>query len=97
VLNAKGEKNLIGQSKRIAPLPCFLKTFFQIIAFTKTLLTAKGRTFLEGSFYLVKGKSIWKRGNPSKVENDFGNFILLAMANCKIIWKDFFKRFAKTS
>jgi hypothetical protein len=66
VLNAKGEK-LIGQSKRTAPPPCFLKTFFfQIgaIVFTKTLLTTKGRTFLGGSFYLVKGKAFEKGGEP---------------------------------
>jgi hypothetical protein len=58
-LNAKGEK-LIGQSKRIAPPLYFLKTFsFQIgtIAFTKTHLTAKGRTF-SGGLLLSQKKSI---------------------------------------
>jgi hypothetical protein len=48
----KGKK-LIGQRKRTAPSPFFLKTFFfQIgtIAFAKTLLIAKGRTFLVEAF-----------------------------------------------
>jgi hypothetical protein len=48
----KGEK-LIGQSKRTAPPPYFLKTFpFQIgtIALSKALLTTKGRTFSGGAF-----------------------------------------------
>jgi hypothetical protein len=48
----KGEK-LIGQSKRTAPPPYFLKTFFSqigTVAFAKTLLTAKGRTFLGRAF-----------------------------------------------
>jgi hypothetical protein len=53
-LNAKGGK-IIGQRKRTAPPPCFLKTFFKkvekIIGICKkTLLTAKGRTSLGGAF-----------------------------------------------
>jgi hypothetical protein len=45
----KGEK-LIGQSKRIAPPPYFLKTLSKFGSFAKTLLTAKGRTFSRGAF-----------------------------------------------
>jgi hypothetical protein len=47
----KGEE-LIGQSKRTAPPPYFLKNFFQIgtIAFAKTILTTKGRTLSGGAF-----------------------------------------------
>jgi hypothetical protein len=61
----KGEK-LIGQSKRTAQSPYFLKTFFKIrtIKFSKTLLT-KGRTF-SGSFYLAKGKAFQKGGESFK-------------------------------
>jgi hypothetical protein len=62
-LNAKGEK-LIGQRKMTAPPPCFLKKIsFQIrtIAFAKTLLTAKGRTF-QGELLFSQRKSIRKRG-----------------------------------
>jgi hypothetical protein len=52
----KGEK-LIGQSKRTAPPPCFLKPFSKLESFAKTFLTAKGELF-QGVFYLVKGKGI---------------------------------------
>jgi hypothetical protein len=55
----KGEK-LIGQGKRTAPSPCFLRTFFfqiETIAFAKTLLTAKGRTF-QGKLLFSQKKSI---------------------------------------
>jgi hypothetical protein len=46
---AKGEK-LIGQSKRAASPPYFLKTFSNLKSFAKTLLTAKGRTFSREAF-----------------------------------------------
>jgi hypothetical protein len=52
----KGKK-LIGQSKRIAPPPCFLKTFQkggEIIQNAKPPLTAKGRTSSGGAFIKLK-------------------------------------------
>jgi hypothetical protein len=51
----KGEK-LIGQNRRTAPPPCFLKTFFKI-AFAKTHLTAKGELF-QGELLFSQRKSI---------------------------------------
>jgi hypothetical protein len=56
VLNTIGEK-LIGQCKRTALSPYFLKTFYKKIAFTKTLLIAKGRTF-SGELSFSQRKSI---------------------------------------
>jgi hypothetical protein len=82
----KGEK-LIGQSKRTAPPPYFLKTFFfqiRTIAFAKTLLITKGRTF-QGSFYLVKGKAFEKWGEYFKTYKCLWKLNSYAMANCKRI------------
>jgi hypothetical protein len=45
----KGEK-LIGQSKRTAPPPYFLKTFSKLESFAKTILTTKGRNFSGGAY-----------------------------------------------
>jgi hypothetical protein len=58
-LMPKGEK-LIGQRKRTAPPPCFLKTFSNLKSFAKTLLTAKGRIFSGVAFNLAKGKAFHK-------------------------------------
>jgi hypothetical protein len=74
----KGEK-LIGQIKRTAPPPCFLKTFLiQIgtILFAKNLLTTKGE-------------------NLSKLENAFGKYILIPLANCKRNFKSLFQKICK--
>jgi hypothetical protein len=70
VLKVKGEK-LIGQSKRIAPPPCFLKTFL------------RGRTFSGGAFIEPKEKHLKKGENLSKLENAFRNHILIPLDNCK--------------
>jgi hypothetical protein len=68
-INAKGVE-LIGPKKRTAPLPPYLKKLFQkggeIIQITKTLLTAKGRTFSEGAFIEPKEKHL-KRGRIFKI------------------------------
>jgi hypothetical protein len=52
----KGEK-LIGQSKRTAPPPYFLKNFLQKNAFAKALLIAKGELF-QGKLLFSQRKSI---------------------------------------
>jgi hypothetical protein len=49
------------------------------------------------SFYLAKGKAFEIGGEFSNLENAFWNHIIIALAICKRIWKDFSKRFAKTS
>jgi hypothetical protein len=56
----------------------------------------RGELF-QGSFYLAKEKAFEKGENLSKLEHAFRNYILIPLANCKRIWKDFSKRFAKTS
>jgi hypothetical protein len=77
----KGEK-LIGQSKRTAPPPCFLKTFSKLGSFAKTLLTAKRRTF-QGELLFSQRKSIRKRGRIFlNLEMPF-KIILIPLANCK--------------
>jgi hypothetical protein len=60
-------KRLIGQSKRTAPPPCFLKTFFklELLHLQKPPLTTKGITF-SGGFYLAKGKAFEKGGESFK-------------------------------
>jgi hypothetical protein len=80
----KGEK-LIGQSKRTVPPHYVLKTFLTQIAFAKTLLTTKGRTYSGGLLFSQKEKHLKNGENLSKLENDFRNHILIPLANCKRI------------
>jgi hypothetical protein len=47
-------------------------------------LTAKGRT-VSGGFYLVKGKAFENGGESSKLENAFGNYFPIPLANYKRI------------
>jgi hypothetical protein len=51
------EEKLIGQRKRTAPPPFFLKTFSKLESFAKTILTAKGGTY-SGGLSFSQRKSI---------------------------------------
>jgi hypothetical protein len=55
----------------------------------KTLLTAKGRTSLGGAFIEPKEKHLKQGENFQKLENAFCNHILIPLAICKRIWRDF--------
>jgi hypothetical protein len=59
------EEKLIGQRKRTAPPPFFLKTFSKLESFAKTILTAKGE-LIQGGFHLAKGKAFEKGGESVK-------------------------------
>jgi hypothetical protein len=75
-LNAKGGE--INRPKKKDRTTTLFSFFFKI-AFAKTLLAAKGRTFLGGAFILPKEKHL-KKGR-----NAFRNNILIQFANCKRI------------
>jgi hypothetical protein len=52
---------------------------------SKTLLKAKGRIHLGGSFYLVKGKAFETGGGISNLKITPLNRILIPLAICKTI------------
>jgi hypothetical protein len=71
----KGEK-LIGQSKRTAPPPFFLKNSLSSklkpLHLQKPSWQPRGELF-QGTFYLAKGKAFEKGGEFFKLENAFRN------------------------
>jgi hypothetical protein len=93
-INAKGGE-LIGPKQKGHTTTHFRKLFNkgeEIISIAKTLLTTKGRT--SGELLFSQRKSNWNKGRI--FENALWNHILIPLAICKRIWKDFSKRFAKT-
>jgi hypothetical protein len=63
----------------------------------KTLLKAKRRISLRGSFYLVKRKAFETGGEISNLENASCNLIHIPLTICERILKRFSKSFAKTN
>jgi hypothetical protein len=59
-----------------------------LVSISKTLLKAKGE-FIQGSFYLVKGKTFEIGGGISNLKNASCNHIPIPLTNCK--------RFTKTN
>jgi hypothetical protein len=70
----------------------FVKVKFQIDIYLKTLLKAKRRISFRGRLYLVKGKSIWNRGEISNLENASCNLVHIPLTICKNILKRFSKK-----
>jgi hypothetical protein len=61
----------------------------------KTLLKAKRRISIRGSFCLVKGKAFETGEKISNLENAFCNLIHMPLTICKRLWKDFTKEICK--
>jgi hypothetical protein len=72
-----------------------VKIKFQIDIHLKTILKAKRRISLSGSFYLVKGKPFEIGGEFSNLENASYHLIHIPLTTCKKTLKRFSKRTCK--
>jgi hypothetical protein len=99
----KGEK-LIGpkQKERTTTPPLILKISKNYFTKGKKLFQLQKPSWqlraelLQGELLVSQRKSIWNRGRIFKIlRSAFWNHILIPLAICKRIWKDFSKRFAK--
>jgi hypothetical protein len=63
-----------------------------MISISKKPLDKLRGEFLQGSFYLVKGKAFETGGEISNLKNASWNHTLIPLAICKRIWKDFFQK-----
>jgi hypothetical protein len=72
-----------------------LKVNFQIEIYFKNPLEIQEENFIQGEFYLVKGKAFETGGEISNIENASCNLIHIPLTICKKTLKRFSKRICK--